>query len=297
MAISHEFNYVKPKTVNEAVDILAKYGSKASVLAGGTDLVVKLKETPFNPEILVDIKGIDELSKIEFSNGVLKIGALVTFSELIESEIVKTNFPLIHEASTTVASKGTRNRATIVGNICSAVPSLDSGPALLVYEADVIVKSNSGERKIEIKDWFTGPKRSALAVGELVIRLEVKKQSEKYGTSYVKLGRYRGEDLAQAGVGVLVTETKNYKIAFCALGPIPVRATVIENILNGKDLTENILNEAKELVEKVISPITDIRASKEYRMHIAKVMLERALLKAKERITGVYHETHDILGG
>ncbi|OFX16973.1 MAG: FAD-binding protein [Bacteroidetes bacterium GWA2_31_9] len=297
MAISHEFEYIKPKTVNEAVDILAKYGSKASILAGGTDIVVKLKETPFNPEILVDIKGIDELSKIEFSNGVLKIGALVTFSELIDSEIVKTNFPLIHEASTTVASIGTRNRATIVGNICSAVPSLDSGPALLVYEADVIVKNNSGERKISIKDWFTGPKKTAIKEGDLVIGLEIKKPTDKHGTSYVKLGRYRGEDLAQAGVGVFVTESNNYKISFCALGPVPVRATIIENLLNGKSLDEKILNEAKELVEKVISPITDIRASKEYRMHIAKVMLERALLKAKERITSVYHETHDILGG
>lgn len=297
MAIAHEFEYVKPKTLAEALDVKSKYGEKATVLAGGTDLAVKLKETPFSPEILIDIKGIDELSKFEFKNDELFIGANITFSELIESEIVKNNFSLIHEASTTVASIGTRNRATIVGNICSAVPSLDSGPALLTYEAEVLLKNKSGERKLNIKDWFTGPKKTAISSDEIVVGLKVRKPAEKHGTSYVKLGRYRGEDLAQAGVGVIVNDSKNYKIAFCALGPVPVRATVIEDFLKGKDLTADNLNGAKALVEKVISPITDIRASKEYRIHMAKVMLERALLKAKERIAGVYHETHDILGG
>ena len=95
----------------------------------------------------------------------------------------------------------------------------------------------------------------------------------------------------------MVTDKKQYKIAFCAVGPVPVRAKIIEDLLNGKEIDDKIIAEAKLLVDKVISPITDIRSSKEYRMHIAKVMLERGLLKAKERITGVYHEKHDILGG
>ncbi|HBF87623.1 MAG TPA: FAD-binding protein [Bacteroidales bacterium] len=297
MAIAHKFEYVKPSKLDEALEVLSKFGAEASVLAGGTDFAVRLKEHNNAPKMLVDIKGINELKTLKLENGTLKIGALVTFSELIASEIIKQNFPLIHEASTTVASIGTRNRATIVGNICSAVPSLDSGPALLVYEADVLLKSKSGERKVSIKDWFTGPKRTAIAVGEIVVGLEIKLPSDKNGTSYIKLGRYRGEDLAQAGIGVMVTDKKQYKIAFCALGPVPVRAKIIEDLLNGKEIDDKIIAEAKLLVDKVISPITDIRSSKEYRMHIAKVMLERGLLKAKERITGVYHEKHDILGG
>lgn len=297
MAIAHKFEYVKPSKLDEALEVLSKFGAEASVLAGGTDFAVRLKEHNNAPKMLVDIKGIDELKTLKLENGTLKIGALVTFSELIESEMIKQNFPLIHEASTTVASIGTRNRATIVGNICSAVPSLDSGPALLVYEADVLLKSKNSERKVSIKDWFTGPKRTAIAVGEIVVGLEIKLPSDKNGTSYVKLGRYRGEDLAQAGIGVMVTDKKHYRIAFCAVGPVPVRAKIIEDLLNGKEIDDKIIAEAKLLVDKVISPITDIRSSKEYRMHIAKVMLERGLLKAKERITGVYHEKHDILGG
>jgi carbon-monoxide dehydrogenase medium subunit len=297
MAIHHEFDYIKPNTIDEAVDVLSKYGSKAAILAGGTDLAVKLKETPFSPEILIDIKGIGELNKIELSNDTLKVGANVTFSDLIDSELIKANFPLIHEASTTVASIGTRNRATIVGNICSAVPSLDSGPALLVYDAVVILKSKSGERRIEIDKWFTGPKKTAKADDEIVVGLEMKKIDEKHGTSYVKLGRYRGEDLAQAGVGVIVTEKNNYRVAFCALGPVPIRSKQIETLINGKSIDENILNQAKLLIEKEISPITDIRASKEYRIHMAKVMFERALKKAQSRITSAYHECSDILGG
>ncbi|MEA1927846.1 MAG: FAD binding domain-containing protein, partial [Candidatus Auribacterota bacterium] len=197
MAIAHEFEYFKPDSLKEAINLAAKYGEKGRPLAGGTDLVVKINDEIEFPEAVIDLKGIEELKKLELKDGKLFIGPLVTFTELIESPVVKEKFPLLLEAAETVASSGIRNRATLVGNICSAVPSLDSGTPLLDYEAEVLVQGKDGERSIPIGEWFTGPKKTALQPGEIVIGVIIPEITGKQGGCYVKLGRYRGEDLAQ----------------------------------------------------------------------------------------------------
>lgn len=286
MAIVHEFKYFKPSSIDEAIELLSEYGAKARVLNGGTDLVVRIKDGFETPDVVIDIKGLDELKKLEFKDNKLIVGSLVTFNELIDNETVKDRFPLLWESAKTVASMGIRNRATMVGNICSAVPSLDSGPALLLYEAYVVVKGKDGERKIPIEEWFLGPRKTALKEGELVEYIEIPLPQKKYCGCYIKLGRYNGEDLAQVGVGVLALEGKEYRVAFCAVGPKPNRAKKIEELLKGKEISDSLIEEAKKLVEEEISPITDIRATKEYRMHMAKVMLDRALKAAVNRLKG-----------
>jgi len=277
MPISHEFKYCKPASLDDALKILAEYGNSAYILAGGTDLVVKLKEGLEKPRIVIDIKGIEALKKIEQKENMLHIGASVTFTDLINSEIIKTKLPLIWEASKTVASVGIRNRATIAGNICSAVPSLDSGPALLNYEAIVCLKSSKGERNIPIGQWFTGPKKTIRNADEMVTEIIVPIPQEKHAVYYGKLGRYSGEDLAQAGIGIIGFTNKQYRISFCAVGPVPERSEKLETLLNGKEVNNELIEKAKKMIEKEISPITDIRATKEYRMHIMKVMFERGL--------------------
>ncbi len=286
MAIVHEFEYFKPGSVDEVVKLLSDYGKDAAVLAGGTDLVVRVKDGFETPKAVVDIKGIEELKRFEFKDGHLFVGALVTFNELIDSEVVRKNFPVLWEASKSVASMGIRNRATLVGNMCSAVPSLDSGPAVLLYEANVVVKGPSGERKIPVLDWFLGPRKTALEKGEMVVGVSLSVLEKRHGGAYIKLGRYDGEDLAQVGVGVLAIEGNEYRVAFCAVGPKPVRARKIEAILSGKELTESVMEEAMAAVVDEISPITDIRATREYRMHMSKVMLKRALRAAVSRLKG-----------
>ncbi len=286
MAIAHEFEYFKPESLDEAIELAAKYGEKGRLLAGGTDLVVKIHDEIEFPDAVIDLKGIEELKKLEFKAGRLLIGPLVTFTELIESPVVREKFPLLLEASETVASGAVRNSATLVGNICSAVPSLDSGTPLLVYEAEVLVRSKDGERTIPIGEWFPGPKKNALNPGEIVIGVTIPEITGKQGGCYVKLGRYKGEDLAQAGVGILALEGNEYRVAFCAVGPVAARADKIEALLQGKELTAEIIEEAKKLVPEEISPIDDIRATGEYRMHMAQVMLERGLKEAAARLGG-----------
>jgi len=286
MAIAHEFEYFKPESLTEAINLAAKYKEKGRALAGGTDLVVKINDEIEFPDAVIDLKGIDELKKLELKEGKLFIGPLVTFTELINSPVVREKFPLLMEASETVASSGVRNRATLVGNICSAVPSLDSGTPLLDYEAEVLVQGEDGERSIPIREWFTGPKKNALQPGEIVIGVTIDEITGKQGGCYVKLGRYRGEDLAQVGVGVLILKDNEYRIAFCAVGPVAARAEKIETLLNGKELTDELIEEAQKLVPEEISPIADIRASGEYRMHMAEVMLGRGLKQAAARLKG-----------
>jgi carbon-monoxide dehydrogenase medium subunit len=282
MPISHEFIYCKPPNLEEVLKTLAEYGNSAYILAGGTDLVVKIKEGLEEPRIVIDIKGIEVLKKIEQKGNMLQIGALVTFTDLINSEIIKTKFPLIWDASKTVASVGIRNRATIVGNICSAVPSLDSGPAMLNYEAIICLKSSKGERNIPISQWFTGPKKTIRNVDEMVTSIIIPIPQEKHAVYYGKLGRYSGEDLAQAGIGIIGFASKQYRISFCAVGPVPKRSEKLEALLNGKELNDKLIEKAKKIIEEEISPITDIRATKEYRMHVMKVMFERGLKKVSE---------------
>jgi carbon-monoxide dehydrogenase medium subunit len=236
--------------------------------------------------VVVDIKGIDGLADIRSAGDRLFIGPLVTFTDLIESELIKESFPLFYEMAVQVASKGIRNRATVVGNICSAVPSCDAGPVLLVYDAQVLVLGPGGERAVHIDEWFTGPKKTDLQSGELVVGLEMSSSAQACGGSYVKLGRYRGEDLAQASVAVLVSHDYEYRVAFGAVGPTPVRARKLEAAINGDEPTDEMLEVARKFIARETSPITDIRATAEYRTHMLEVMLERGIRAAVARLNG-----------
>ncbi len=225
--VAHDFEYLKPKDLKELLEFKSEYKEKASILSGGTDLIVRIKDGFEFPGVLIDIKGIPELKELKFDGKNLFIGACVTFNELIEDDNVFKNYPLLWEAAKSVASTAIRNRATLVGNICSAVPSLDSGPALLIYEAEVVMIGKGGERKVNINEFFLGPRKTVLKEDEIVFGVNVPLIGKKYGSAYVKLGRYNGEDLAQVGIGVLVTEDNEYRVAHCAVGPTAKRARKI----------------------------------------------------------------------
>ena len=284
MAIINDFAYHKPKDINEVLILLSEFKEKAKILAGGTDLVVHLKEELSKPEVVIDVKGIAELNKIEISNDSVFIGAGVTFTEILESKTIKKKLPILWEASETVASIGIRNRATLTGNICSAVPSLDSAPALLVYDAEILVQSNTDKKSISIHDWFTGPKKTSLKPDELVLGIKI--PIVQHTGVYEKLGRYKGEDLAQAGIGIFADVDKNYRIASCAVGPVPKRLKKLEEFLKGKEISKELLETAAELIPNEISPISDIRSSKEYRIHMMKVMFKRGLQKSVAILNG-----------
>ncbi len=290
MPITAQFEYEKVKSWSEALSLKSAKGSSAKILAGGTDLVVLLRENWVSPDLLIDLKGLEGISDISFKNGVLTLGANVTFSDLIKSQTVKKHFTALWEAAQTVASVGVRNRATVAGNICSAVPCADSAGPLLVYEAEINLLSEKESRKIPAEKWFTGPKKTAIEPNEILHSIEIKAPVSKTSAAYLKLSRYEGEDLAQASITALLDCDKNYKIAFGSLAPTPRRAYKTEEFLKGKKIDKETLSQAGKIFEKEIAPISDIRSSKEYRLHMAKVMLSRALEKTVSRYyKGVPH--------
>jgi carbon-monoxide dehydrogenase medium subunit len=300
MSITHEFNYFRPDNLTEALKLLAQYREKGEILAGGTDHVVNMKDDLISPEAVIDIKRVKELKTIEVQGNRLFIGAKTTFTDILNFQAAKESFLLLWEAARTVASVGIRNRATLIGNICSAVPCMDSAPVLLCYDATVHTLSKAGERDIPIREWFLAPRKTALKPEELVRGVSFILPEEKHTGCYVKLGRYGGEDLAQAGLAILMLQKENgfaYRFAFTSVGPVPSRAAKIEELLAGKELNDELIRQAKKLVEEEISPITDIRSSREYRMHICKVMLERGLLVCRDRLQGKSVESLRILGG
>lgn len=287
MAILQEFKYLKPAKLDEAVRYLTEL-DKPAILAGGTDLVAELKGGVASPETVIDIKGLPGLDGLIFdeSTQTLDIGALVTFSQLIESELINERFPLIAEMAQKVASKAVRNRATIAGNICSAVPCMDSGPVLSVYDAGLTIAGPAGNRTLPVSQWFKGPRQTSIQPGELVTSITVPLPPEKHAGCFVKLGRYKGEDLAQASVAVLVMQGNRCRVAFGSVAPTPVRAARIEALMNGKTTDDDLINKAVNLIPKEIKPISDIRASKEYRMHMCKIMFKRGIKAATARLNG-----------
>ena len=293
MAIAHSFDYAKPASLTEAVKLLSKPG--AMPLAGGTDLISLIAEDMVKPRLLVDIKGIPGLGQVVFKNNVLTIGALATFSDLRESAVIAKKFPVIREMTGWVASNGIRNRATMAGNLCSAVPCCDSGPVLHVYDASVLVSGPKGKRSIPLGKWFLGPRKTALKKGEIVTGIRIPLPKNKHAACFVKLRRYKGEDLAQASVTVMAMAGNEYRVSFGSVAPAPIRGFEIEMLLNGRRMTEDGIKQAAKLVPKIITPITDIRSTKEYRMHMVCVMLERGLKAAAARLEGNGSEYGDEL--
>lgn len=284
MAIAHPFDYVKPTSLAGAVKLLAKPGAMA--LAGGTDLISLIAEDMVKPALLVDLKDIPGLARLEFRNNVLTIGALATFSDIRDSAVVAKKFPVIREMTGWVASSGIRNRATMAGNLCSAVPCCDSGPVLQVYEASVLVSGSKGKRAVPLSEWFLGPRKTVLKKGEIATGVRVPLPKKKHAACFVKLRRYKGEDLAQASVTVMALAGNEYRVSFGSVAPAPIRGFEIEMLLSGKPLTDDRIKQAVKLVPKIITPITDIRSTKEYRMHMVCVMLERGLKAAVARLEG-----------
>ncbi|MEM3420669.1 MAG: xanthine dehydrogenase family protein subunit M [Candidatus Hadarchaeum sp.] len=273
-----KFDYLKPKTVQEAVGMLAEHDGEARVLAGGTDLLVLMRDRAIRPRYLIDVKGIGELREISHGENGLRIGAAVVLNQLVESNVVKERFGALWDASRSLGDPILRNRATLVGNICNASPASDTAPALLVHGAEVEVANSAGERVIPVKDFFVGVKRTSLRPGDLVKAVRVPNPPEGSMSCYLKWGRTRGEDLAVVGVAGLVNpDQKMVRIALSSVAPTPLLIPEVEEVFwKGGTLAEQI-NKAASIVAGKISPISDVRASKEYRVHMAEVLTKRVL--------------------
>ena len=285
-----KFEYVMPENLAEACTILHEAGSTARILAGGTDVLVAMKEKGLNPAVLVDIKGLSELKGIKETDRGLEIGALTTLHELETSSVVNSKFPAVAYAAGMVGSLQVRNRGTIGGNLGNAAPSADSAPALIAYGAVAKIAGPQGNRQIPLQDLFQGPGKTCLADGELLAAVVLPEQGLRTGGAYLKYGPREAMDIAIVGVGVTVklNETgicEDARIVLGAVAPTPMRALEAEKALIGQKLDAEVIAKAAEIAGSEAKPISDQRSSAEYRREMVVVMSRRALQASVDSIS------------
>jgi carbon-monoxide dehydrogenase medium subunit len=279
-----DFDYYAPDSLAEACKELDRFGSKAKILSGGTDVISKMKSGLLSLEILISLKKLEDLKKIEYVTGKgVVIGARATHNDLVSSQILNDKYLSVSEAAHHMASNQIRNIGTVGGNLCNAVPSADLPPILIDLGATIKLVGTNDERIMLLEDLFTGPMKTLIAHNEVLTEIVIPDQSST-GSNYIKFGLRRSGALAVVGIAVAVTvngETiTEAKITIGAAGPTPMRARETEDFLRGKMISDKLIAEAGVIASKESKPISDIRGSAEYRRDLVRVFTKRALHKA-----------------
>ena len=273
-----KFDYVKPQLLTEALNYLEQ-NADTRILAGGTDLMIILRHNAETPKHILDIKSIPETNRLEYKvNEGLFIGASVTVNQIAELELIFEKYPALVQAANLLASYQLRNRATLVGNICNASPGADLAGPLMVYDAKVHIASCEGTRIVDINSFFTGVKKTVLKTNEIVIGVSLPPVLEGDTSIFLKQARIKGHDLGIVGVTARMTSDKKVKLAMTAVAVTPIRINKIEETLSLQPLTSELANMAEKEIRNIIKPISDVRSSAEYRLHVSGVLVKRALL-------------------
>ena len=282
------FEYHAPTSVEEAVELLSKYGEEASLLAGGTDLLVKMKQRVEEPKHIINIKNIKELVGIKEGEDGIIIGAATKFRTIERSKLIKEKLSLLQEAVRAIGSVQIRNMATIGGNICNANPCADSATALLALDGNVKIVGPKGTRTVPMDELLVGAGQTILEPNEMLVEVSTPLLPEDAGTSFIKIG-WTSFDISTVNVAVVLRleddVVDDCKIALGACAPTPIRIHKAEEYLQGKKLTDETIEAAADIVSQHIKPRKRWRrAPSEYRSATSKTMTIDALTRAKRRI-------------
>nr|ACL50611.1 carbon-monoxide dehydrogenase middle subunit [Aeropyrum pernix] len=284
------FEVLIPKSLDEALDMLEKYGDNAKVLAGGHSLIPMMRLRLVKPTYVIYIGRIPGLSYIREEGGEIRIGALTTHNEIEESSLLREKNPLLSETASKIGDLQVRNMGTIGGSLAHADPAADYPAALAALEASVVLRSKAGERVVKLEDFIIGPYITDLQPSELLVEVRVPSLSGRFGTAYEKLV-FRASDFAIVGVAALVQlsgdgTAEKVRVGLTGVDEKPVRARGVEEELEGKRLSEDLIARAAERASEGINPPTDIRASAEYRKRMARALTKRALTRAFRKAAG-----------
>lgn len=275
------FEVHRPGSLQEALEILEKYGEDVRPIAGGTDLVLAVRSGALKAGHIMDITRIPELRTLDLDGDTLIVGAAVTISELLELEVVKERLPALWEAMYWLGSPQIRNVATLVGNICNASPAADTAPPLMIYDARVRILGPGGKRVIPIEEFFVHVKKTVLEPGEMVGFVEIPIK-EGFRSRFRKIGKRRAEVLSivNAAVGFFFGNGRmeGVRIALGSVAPTPIRARTAEAVLEGKEPSMELVEEAASRAREETRPISDVRASAEYRREMSFVLVRRLIL-------------------
>jgi CO/xanthine dehydrogenase FAD-binding subunit len=286
----HAINYEAPKTLKDAVALLAQYGEKARPLCGGTDLIIQLRAGVRRPEHVVDVKKIPELSQISFDlKKGLRLGAAVAAIEIYENADLRQYYPGLTEAAHLIGSNQIQSRASVGGNLCNGSPAADTTPALIALGAKCRVVGPKGERIVAAENFCTAPGRTVLQPGEILVEFQIPAPAAHSSDAYLRFIPRNEMDIAVVGVGTSVTldldedRCTDARIALAAVGPTPIFANKASDWLEGKKLDTATIDRAAKLAVEQSSPIDDMRGTAEFRRHLVGVLTKRTLLIAAER--------------
>ena len=281
----NRFEYFEPATLAEAVALLGRCNGKASLLAGGTDLLVEIKEHIRRPDYVINIKQIPGMEALSYdAKAGLRFGALVTSRAIEISPAVQEKYPGLAQAVRELGSIQVRNRATVVGNICRASPSADTLPPLIADGASARIYGPEGERIVVLEEFFTGPGQTVLKPDELVTEITIPPPPARTGRIYIKHGRRKAMELATVGVAISLTlegdTCREVRIALGAVAPTPIRARRAESLLRNQVIDEHLIEQAARTAMGEARPIGNVRASAEYRRRMVEVLTRRAITQA-----------------
>ncbi len=283
-----DYDYLRPDNLEEVLGLLKEHGPKATLIAGGTDVMVKIRNTKKAPEVLVSIRGLKDLRYIEKKKD-YHIGALTTHRMLEQSELIRTELSALHDGASRVGSVQVRNVATVGGNICNAAPSADTAGPLLVLDAIVFMEGPEGKRSVPITEFFTSTYKTVLKKDEVLTEIKIPGEMEHFGSAYWKHSRRKAMNLPILGIAVsLKLEGEiisDVRIALTVAAPTPVRAYKAEDFLKGKPLSDEALNEAGKIAASTecCSLRDSLRGEAWYRAEIIEVYVPRMAKLAAER--------------
>ena len=277
------FEYFKPRSLEEAWELRAKIPDSLFI-AGGTDVLVSIKNDECRPKALISLRSIPGLTGIETGDAV-RIGALTTISDIVQHKELDRRYPVLGEAAKSLGSVQIRNVATIGGNLCNASPCADMTLPLLVLDAKLRLRTPKETREVPISEFFKGPAETCLSPHEIMTDILLEPLQKNMKTCFIKKGRVK-MDLAVASVAVLMEmegkRCRKARIAAGSVAPIPLRLHKAESVLKGAAISSRTVARTQQLAEDEIVPITDIRSSEEYRRQITGILVKRALQRALE---------------
>lgn len=277
------FEYLEPRTVQEATQFLSTYGEEAKILAGGVDLLFRMRRRQIQPRYMVVIQSIPGLNHLQGDDDGVKIGALVSLRTVELSPLIQEEYPVLHDAIHQIASTQVKNTGTAVGNLCIGTPASDVAPPLFILGAKLKVTGPAGEKIVPIDEFYTGVNTTVLQPWEMVTEIIIPHASAEIGGAFLKLVR-TAADIAKVNAAVYLTILDNVcsdaKIALGSVAPTVLRARKAEQALSGKELKAKTLDEVAQVAAQESIPITDIRSTKEYRQEMVKVLVKRAIEKA-----------------
>lgn len=277
-----KFDYFQPETLKNAYSLMEKSNGSSRYIAGGTDLLANIKNRVIQPDALISLRRIREISGIT-KNKDLTLGSMTLLRDIEKDANIGQNYPALAQAVKILATPQIRNVATIGGNLCNSAPSADCAPPLLVLEASLTLEGPGGQRSIAIEDFFMGPGQTCMDMTEILTKIIITHPGENTGMAFLKVGRV-STDIAIVNSAACLTMEKNMcrkcRLAVGAVAPVPLRLKSIEKMIEGQEISPELLNRAGEMAEEEVKPITDVRSTSGYRRIMSGVLVKRAIEQA-----------------